>query len=173
MNNTADLIKAIRTGRLADVSAALDGGAQVELNDGEGDPGLPLGIACFMGFVDIVRLLVTRGATVNAPDNSAPTSPLSMALRGGRKEVARALLELGAELPAGMKTGLSDKEVMLAQWKAHSEGKAAQQAATPVENTHAFEEIQMVGCIGTDTMALDAEVIRVALEMEEKKRKPG
>ena len=48
----------------------------VELDDGQGDPGLPLGIACFMGFVDIVRELAKRGAKVNLPDNSVQTSPL-------------------------------------------------------------------------------------------------
>lgn len=37
----------------------------VELADGQGDPGLPMGIACFMGFVDIVRELVKRGGRVD------------------------------------------------------------------------------------------------------------
>ena len=119
MSGQLILIKAIRSGRLADVRAALDSGLAVELEDGMGDPGLPMGVACFMGFVDIVRELAARGAKVNLADNSIPTSPLNMALRGGKTEVIRALVELGADVPEGMKTGLSEHDLMLAQWKAH------------------------------------------------------
>ena len=42
MNTPPDLLKAIRTGRLAAVVAALDAGVPVELDDGKGEPGLPL-----------------------------------------------------------------------------------------------------------------------------------
>jgi hypothetical protein len=47
----------------------------------------------------------SRGAKVNTPDNSQPTSPLSMAIRGKRTEVVKALIELGAQVPPGMHTG--------------------------------------------------------------------
>ena len=108
MNTGIDLLKAIRSGRLQEVRAVLDAGAPVELIDGRGDPGLPLGVACFMGYADIVRELVGRGAKVNTPDNAQPTSPLSMAVRGNRSEVIKTLIELGAEVPQGMKTGLTE-----------------------------------------------------------------
>ena len=55
MTPPLDLLKAIRTGQLAAVVAALDAGAPVELDDGKGDPGLPLAIACFLGHAEIVR----------------------------------------------------------------------------------------------------------------------
>ena len=99
MTPAIDLLRAIRTGRLHEVRAVLDAGAPVELLDGRGDPGLPLGVACFMGYADIVRELVQRGAKVNTADNSQPTSPLSMAIRGNRTEVVKILIELGAEVP--------------------------------------------------------------------------
>ena len=38
--------------------------------------------------------------------------------RGKRSEVVRTLIELGAEVPAGMATGLSEQEILVAQWKA-------------------------------------------------------
>lgn len=154
------LIKAIRSGKLADVQAALDAGAAVEVMDGQGDPGLPMGIACFMGFVDIVRELVRRGAPVNLPDNQLPTSPLSMALRGGRTEVVRALIELGANLPAGMNCGLSEHEVMLAQWKALRDGHAVATEESRAEQVPDIEEIEAIGCFGTDTQVLEADVMR-------------
>lgn len=155
------LIKAIRSGRLADVRAALDAGAVVELADGQGDPGLPMGIACFMGFVDIVRELAQRGGKVNLSDNTLPTSPLSMAIRGGKVEVARALIELGAVVPAGMKTGLTEHEVMLAEWRAQRDGHAEAVAGeAPV-----IEEIDVLRCFGTDTQVLEADVLRAVQKM--------
>ncbi len=172
MSDPIDLIKAIRTGRLSEVLAALDAGAQVELCDGQGDPGLPLAIACFLGHVDIVRELIIRGAKVNFTDNSEPTSPLSMAFRGGRKEVIRALIELGAEVPAGMQTGLTEPEMMVARLKAQQHAENASKAAPSLDDLPEFEEIEMIRCFGTDTGVLDADMMRAAREMT-KKDKPG
>ncbi|HMW18880.1 MAG TPA: ankyrin repeat domain-containing protein [Accumulibacter sp.] len=167
MSSSIDLLKAIRTGQISIVRAALDAGASAELNDGQGDPGLPLGIACFLGHADIVRELVTRGAKVNLPDNSSPTSPLSMALRGKRKEVVELLIELGTEIPAGTQTGLTDRELMLARWRA--EHRAAQLSPTANKtDLPVFEEIDMPRCYGTDTAVLDAEMIRAARQMDKK-----
>jgi len=170
VNTAIDLLKAIRTGRLQEVKAVLDAGAPVEFLDGRGDPGLPLGVACFMGYADIVRELVRRGAKVNTLDNTQPTSPLSMAIRGNRTEVVKTLIELGAKLPAGMKTGLSEQEIMIARWRGQQYG-----ATTIVQATEAaldaqpvFEEIEMVRCYGTDTSVLDADMIRAAREMDKK-----
>ena len=85
-----------------------------------------------------------------------------MALRGKRTEVVRTLLELGLQLPPGTQTGLSDNEVMLAQWKAHRDGHAVieQHDASPV-----IEEIDVVRCVGTDTQVLEADVLRAARDM--------
>ncbi len=162
MTTQLALLKAIRTGNLADVRAALDAGVPAELSDGQGDPGLPMGVACFMGFPEIVRELFRRGAKVNVEDNSQPTSPLSMALRGKRTEVVRCLLELGLKLPAGTETGLSENEIMLAQWKSHRDGYAVleQHDTSPV-----IEEIDVMRCVGTDTQVLEADVLRAARDM--------
>ncbi|MDD2884802.1 MAG: ankyrin repeat domain-containing protein [Dechloromonas sp.] len=164
MSSQLILLQAIRAGRLADVRAALDTGIPVELDDGQGDPGLPMGIACFMGHIDIVRELAARGASVNLDDNRLPTSPLSMALRGKRTEVIRTLLELGAELPENTDCGLSEQEVILAQWQAQRAGlrRAHHAAVNPAD----VEEIIMSRCAGTDTMVLEAEALRLATRSE-------
>jgi len=156
MTSPLDLVKAVRSGRLADVKAVLDAGVSVDLLDTPGDPGLPMGIACFMGFVDIVRELAGRGGKVNLPDNSLPTSPLSMALRGGRTEVVRTLIELGCQPPAGMNCGLTEQEVIVAKWKAQRAGHAG--LATEASND--VEEIVVGRCFGTDTRVLEAEAMR-------------
>ena len=165
MDSQLMLIKAIRSGRLPDVQAALAAGAVVELVDGQGEPGLPLGIACFMGFVDIVRLLAKHGGKVDFPDNSLPTSPLSMAVRGNRVEVVRALIELGAQVPDGMKTGLTEHDILLAQWKAHRDGYSQVTAQDASGQESVIEEIDVIRCFGTDTQVLEADVLRAAREM--------
>ena len=166
MSSSVDLIKAIRSGRLAAVIAALDAGAQVEMHDGQGDPGLPMAIACFMGFPEIVRELAIRGAKVNFPDNNDPTSPLSMALRGKKSEVVKVLIELGVNLPAGVQTGLTEQELTVAKWKAQHFGAATDPTGKVV---NAVEEIEMVRCYGTDTNVLEADVMRYARELDHKK----
>lgn len=149
---------------MSQVQAALDAGVPVELNDGQGDPGLPMGIACFMGLADIVRELARRGAKVNLPDNSLPTSPLNMAIRGKRTEVIRALIELGAEVPPGMPTGLSEHEIILAEWVAQRAGLRAPPSEHPA-NHPVVEEIDMLRCVGTDTQVLEADALRAVQNM--------
>jgi len=168
VNSAIDLLKAIRSGRLQEVQAVLDAGAPVELLDGRGDPGLPLGVACFMGFPDIVRELVRRGAKINTADNSQPTSPLSMAIRGKRKEVLKVLIELGAEIPPGLNTGLSEQEILVARWRGQHYGATMPRVAESAPDAPDYEEIEMVRCYGTDTSVLDADLIRAAREMEKK-----
>ena len=81
---------------------------------------------------------------------------------GNKSEVVRALIELGAQVPAGMKTGLTEHDVMLAQWKAHRDGysKIASHEASGQEPI--IEEIDVSSCFGTDTQVLDAEMLRAA-----------
>ena len=168
MSSPPDLIKAIRTGLLSNVIAALDGGAEVELHDGQGEPGLPLAMACFMGHADIVRELVIRGAKVNFADNREATSPLSMALRGGKTEVVKVLIELGAEIPPGVHTGLSDQELTIARWKAQHFGASVSAASKAGIDFSDVEEIHMVSCYGTDTGVLDAEMRRAVADTSKK-----
>lgn len=168
MSTIADLIKAIRTGKLSEVIAALDAGAEVELHDGPGDPGLPLAIACFMGHPEIVRELGIRGAKINFPDNREPKSPLSMAIRGGKTEVVKVLIELGAEVPPDVQTGLTEQELMLAKWKAQHFGASTSGANQAGSDFPDVEEIQVLSCYGTDTDVLNAEMRRAIEEMTKK-----
>ncbi len=168
MSPPADLIKAIRTGLLSEVIAALDAGAPVELNDGKGDPGLPLAMACFTGHAEIVRELALRGAKVNFPDNSVPTSPLSMAIRGKRTDVVKVLIEFGAIVPPGMDTGLTDQELMLAKWKAEQFGHIPISGENAESAIPEVEEIQVLSCYGTDTGVLDADIRRAVENMDKK-----
>lgn len=157
-----ELLKAIRAGRLHDVKAALDGGVAI---DDEGQPGFALGMACFLGHADIVRELVLRGAQVNAPDNSAVTAPLAMAVRGGRKDVVRTLVELGAVVPDGMQVGLGEQELKAAQWLAFRDGHAAADEKNADLHTD-VEEIHIARMNHVDTQVLEAEALRAVLGKE-------
>lgn len=170
MNSQDALIKAVRSGHLVEVLAALDAGALVENDDGQGVPGLPLGIACFMGFTDIVRELVRRGGKVNIADNREPISPLSMAVRGGRTEVVKLLVELGAEVPVGMETGLSAQDLTQARYLARVYRSVPGGVAGGEPE---IEEIVMPKAFGTDTTVLEADVLRAVREAEEKKKAGG
>lgn len=194
MENTPqqDLIAAIRAGDLAAVQAALAADAECDGADDHGVPGLPLRIACFNGQQDIVRELVSKGASVT-PDHANPLADnlVTLAVRGGRKDTVRLLIELGAEVPAGLQTGLSLPELLAAQGVANRSGrdkKAASPANRPapppiVESTPAataadaaradlpdwmaqaageIEQIDLQGCVGVDTNALNDDVMRLA-----------
>lgn len=54
--------------------------------------------------VEMVRMLVSMGADVNATDNLGDT-PLHIAARNGRGDIARALIEGGAEVNSRNKAG--------------------------------------------------------------------
>lgn len=161
MANQLDLLHAVRAGRLPDVCAALDAGQTL---DDEGEPGLVIGLACFFGHLPVVRELVRRGALVNLADNRLPTSPLSMAIRGGRKEVVRLLVELGAVVPEAMPTGLTDHEITLARWVAVRDGHAqAEQPDPGAPHAAVVEEIMFNGLSNVDTQILEAEALRTVL----------
>lgn len=168
--NSEDLLKAIRRGDLDDVRELLASGIPAEFDDGQGVPGLPLGIACFMGQAAIVRELVAHGAKVNLPDNREPVSPLAMALRGQHGEVVRLLIELGAEPAPGMACGLSEHELTAARWQAYRDGFRSTPPADDQGILPEIEEIVMSRPFGIDTTVLEADVIRAAQEMEAKKK---
>jgi ankyrin repeat protein len=164
MTDQPDLLKAIRAGNLRGVCAALDAETAPE---SAGQEDFAMGLACFLGHLEIVRALFRRGVAVSLPDNSITTSPLRMAIRGGRKDVVRLLIELGLPLPEGVETGLTEQEITVAKWVAIRDGFAAQgeksqegQALAPVE------EIIVRSLSGVDTQVLEADALRVALRGE-------
>lgn len=60
--------------------------------------------------VEMVRMLISRGADVNAADGLGDT-PLHIAARNGCGQIARALLEGGAEINCRNKAGLTPLSV--------------------------------------------------------------
>lgn len=185
-----ELILAIRAGDLSAAKAALAAGADSNGVDENGVPGLPLRIAAFNGQYDIVRELVAQGADIH-PDQTNPLAdnPIKLAVRGNQKETVRLLIELGAEVPSGLQTGLTLLETLAAQGIANRAGRdrkaaagaqrgapppilesraeeaAATRAALPAWMARAageIEQIDLQGCVGVDTNALNDDVLRLA-----------
>jgi outer membrane protein assembly factor BamB len=89
-----DLHEAARLGDAARVRVLLDAGARP---DSEGRHGMtPLMQAAFTGHLEVARLLIERGADVNARERFFSSSVLGHAARGNHPALIRMLLEKGA-----------------------------------------------------------------------------
>lgn len=68
----------------------------------------PLGLASFFGQPEAARLLILHGAMVNQPSNNLQkVTPLHSAAAGQHLEIARMLLEAGAEINAVQEGGFT------------------------------------------------------------------
>jgi len=91
-------------GRSADVARLLDAGAALEGRSTDGFT--PLQYAAFFGHEAVVRLLVERGADVNAAaDNPMKVQPLHSAAAIGSVDICRRLLEAGADANGQQQAG--------------------------------------------------------------------
>lgn len=108
---TADLIELARRGDAAGLTAALDGGGDLDVRDRWGQ-GL-LHHAAAKGAEDCVALLLSRGAAVNATSD-AGNAPLMVAAANGQVGVVRKLLAEGADPAQSNKWGMGADH--WAQW---------------------------------------------------------
>lgn len=95
---------AIFFGHPETVDALLDAGADVNLASRESMKVSPLASASAAGQLDIARVLIARGANVNARAASDFT-PLHESAASGRMEFAKLLLENGADVNARTSDG--------------------------------------------------------------------
>ena len=86
---------AARAGDVARVTKALDSGA--EINSGNRYKATALFFAADKGHVEVIKLLIDRGAEVNALDSFYKFRPLMMALMNNHTPAAALLLERGSE----------------------------------------------------------------------------
>lgn len=94
MYTVDDLVTKAAFGSVQDVQRILDSGVNVNAqHDLFGITALHS--AAIQANVDIVKLLLSRGANVNIKDNDKCT-PLSQAKRGGNQEIIRMLMDKGA-----------------------------------------------------------------------------
>ena len=87
---TIRLFQAAYNGSVADVQVALDAGADVNASTPDPFRDTPLHIAVEYGDLDIVKLLITKGADVNAKDVFQQT-PLQLAKTCGNADIVQVL----------------------------------------------------------------------------------
>lgn len=143
MSNTTphDLARVVRSGKLDDVLVVLNSGL------GSHQPaelGLGLAMACFLGHREIARELIRRGAPLNLPPGLADASPIMMAIKGGQTKTVRLLISYGAQVPAGVDTGLTHEEYAEALAKARARHRASpsekkQKSSTRNAESHAHK----------------------------------
>ncbi len=117
-----DLIEAARSGQVAQATALLEKGANVNAIDRRGFT--PVMWASASGDAPMVRHLIERGALLNARSNDGSTA-LRLASANGFVEVARLLLIRGADI-APSKNGTSARQIAAARGHAEVETLLAQ-----------------------------------------------
>jgi ankyrin repeat protein len=76
------------------------------LNDYADDGFTPLGLACYFGHFEVARYLVLKGADVNLPSNNGfNVFPLHSAAAGNYTDIARMLIENGAQVNIKQQAG--------------------------------------------------------------------
>jgi outer membrane protein assembly factor BamB len=111
-NQVEALFEAARTGDRARVAALLDAG--VDVNARSRYNVTALGFAADKGQLDVVRLLVERGADVNVADSFYGSRAIDFALRDGHTDVALYLLGRGSHGAVGVLTaGIRRKDAKL------------------------------------------------------------
>jgi ankyrin len=102
-----DVFEAASLGEVERLRELLDGEATLAAARSD-DDFTPLHYAAFFDGPDVARLLLERGADVNAyADNDLGVRPLNSAAAAGRRDVARILLEHGADPNAPTKSGFT------------------------------------------------------------------
>lgn len=86
----------VKNNRIKHVLRYLNGGADVDARNGEGETVLMR--ACDLGHIHIARLLIERGANLDARNYDQYDSPLINACQSGHIDVARLLLDSGANV---------------------------------------------------------------------------
>lgn len=96
-NAPLNLFEACAAGQIDAARVILDQQPE-QVNAWASDGFQPLGLACFFGHTAIVDLLLTRGAEVNSPSrNGLRVQPLNSAVAGQHLDIARLLLDHGAD----------------------------------------------------------------------------
>ena len=93
-----DLIKAIRKYNIVKVRKALKAGANVNTIDKKKYNMTPLITAAWLGLPQIVKLLISKGADINARATRKNRLPLAWSVRYDNKDIAELLISKGAEL---------------------------------------------------------------------------
>ena len=103
----AATVAASYRGASASITLLLDAGADAEPPAAVKTKYSPLLLASMSGDLDVVTLLLSRGARANPRPNPLGDSPISEAITFGHADVVRALIHAGAEIDLVERTGVN------------------------------------------------------------------
>ena len=141
-----ELWDAARAGDAARVARALDKGADV--NSGNRYKAGALFFAADRGHVEVIKLLLDRGADINVQDTFYKFRPIVMALMNGHVDAAKLLLDRGATGASDvLSTAIQRKDVALATAALQSKDLTAanlKSALAAAKRTSATEIVPLV-----------------------------
>ncbi len=96
-----ELLQALKDNDLLDIYTSIDKGADPNTTlDPKGVGPTPLSVAIHNGVPSDIQGLITRGANVNAVDGATKLTPLLLAIKENKENIAIKLIELGANVNA-------------------------------------------------------------------------
>jgi len=110
---------AIEHGHVNVAKALLDAGAGVDNTAGDFSGRTPIFRACGRGNIEVVKLLIERGANVRVQSKPGGWTPLHSAAESGHRDVAALLLKSGADVNAIDK--IRGTPLSLAVWRGDTE----------------------------------------------------
>ena len=159
-----EFFAAARKGDAAAVKAFLDKGVDVNSKTRYG--ATALSYACDKGHVEVVRLLIERGADVNVKDTFYGEVPLGWALSHGHAEVVKLLLDKGAAgIERALTSGVQDGKVEIVKAVVEKGGlkpdtlNNALRRASSVGNKEIIDLLKKAGAVATE-VTVDPEVLK-------------
>jgi Ankyrin repeats (3 copies)/Domain of unknown function (DUF3471) len=159
-----EFFAAARKGDAAAVKEFLDKGVNVNAKTRYG--ATALSYACDKGHIEVVRLLIERGADVNSKDTFYGEVPLGWALSHGHVEVVKLLLEKGAAgIDRALMSGVEDGNVEIVKAALGKGGlkpetlNNALRKASSGSNKEIVELLKKSGAVAVD-ITVDPEVLK-------------
>lgn len=161
---TEEFFAAARKGDAAAVKALLDKGVNVNSKTRYG--ATALSYACDKGHVEVIKLLIERGADVNVTDTFYGEVPLGWALSHGHVEVVKLLLDKGAAgIERALMSGVQDGKVEIVKIVVEKGGvkpetlNNALRRATSGGNKEIIDLLKKAGAVAAE-VTVDPEVLK-------------
>ena len=151
-----ELWDAARAGDAARVARALDKGADV--NSGNRYKAGALFFAADRGHVEVVKLLLDRGANINVQDTFYKFRPIMMALMNGHTEVVKLLLERGSNGAHDvLMSSISRKDIALATTALEAKALTAANLRAALAAAKRSQATEIIPLLETKLASMPAE----------------